>query len=49
MSPFFDEPLIDDREPPIVDKDALIATSFAPIVDRKALIDDTNPPIESTK
>jgi len=43
MSPIFDEPLIDDREPPIVDKDALIATSFALIVDRNALIDDTKP------
>jgi len=43
MSPFFDEPLIDDREPLIVDKNPPIATSFALIVDRKALIVDTKP------
>ena len=36
--PIFVKALIDDRELPIDDKDAPIATTFALIVDRKALI-----------
>ena len=46
MSLFSVKALIVDREPPIDDKDAPVAMSFALIVDRKALIVDIKPPID---